>query len=128
MQLYLLLKWVHVGSVITSFSLFVLRGIWRWYEPNRIFPTLIRVLPHVVDTLLLLSALTLLVLGGWNPLVDNWLAAKLLALVLYIILGHIALNCRYDRQTSAVFGLLALIVFGYIVAVAITQMPLPWLA
>jgi uncharacterized membrane protein SirB2 len=87
----------------------------------------VRIAPHLVDTLLLASAVTLAVWSGQYPFAQNWLSAKLIALVGYIVLGAIALKRGRTRtvRTCAFIGALAL--FGYIVAVAVTKQPMPML-
>jgi len=91
---------------------------------------LVRVLPHVVDTLLLASAVWLAVLLRQYPFVQGWLTAKVLGLIAYIVLGSYALRRgRTPRQRAAAF-VAALVTAAYIVAVAVTRDPrgpLVWL-
>ena len=87
----------------------------------------VRILPHAVDTVLLDSAVWLAYLIGQAPLRDAWLTAKVGGLLGYIVLGSIAL--RHGRTPSVrrwAFAA-ALMVFAYIVAVALTKRPLPWI-
>jgi uncharacterized membrane protein SirB2 len=63
--------------------------------------------------------------------VQSWLTAKLLGLVVYIILGSIALHYGPNKPLRATAWLAALLVFGYIVSVALTHAPqgfLLWLS
>ena len=85
-----------------------------------------KILPHIIDTALLASAITLAIVLQQYPFVDHWLTAKLLALCLYIVLGTIALKRGKTQliKTSALMG--SILTFSYIVAVAITHSPLPW--
>jgi len=123
---YLLLKYVHVTAVATSFVLFFLRGIWMMQASGRLSARWVRVVPHVVDTVLLASAITLAVLTAQYPFVQSWLTAKVLALLAYIVVGSIALRRGPTRRTRIVAWVMALAVFGYIVAVARTHSVLPW--
>ncbi|MEG1118000.1 MAG: SirB2 family protein, partial [Janthinobacterium sp.] len=85
----------------------------------------VKILPHLVDTALLASAITLAVWSGQSPGSQPWLAAKLCALLAYIVLGTIALK---RGKTPAVRGAafaLAVLVFAYIVAVAVTKQAWP---
>ncbi len=122
---YLLLKYTHVAAVIASFTLFFLRGLWMIRAPSRLAGRWVRVLPHVVDTVLLASAIGLVVLTAQYPFVQSWLTAKVLALPVYILLGSVALRRGATRRTRIVAWAMALIVFGYIVAVARARVPLP---
>lgn len=89
---------------------------------------LVRVAPHVVDTVLLASALGLAWTGGFNPLRVPWLEAKLAGLVLYILIGTIALKRGRTPRVSAAAFAAALLAYGYIVTVALTKSPLGPLA
>ncbi|HCU54269.1 MAG TPA: regulator SirB [Gammaproteobacteria bacterium] len=119
------LKIVHVGCVLLSGAGFVLRSIWMWRGSPWLQARLTRVLPHVVDSLLLISAILLAVRIQQYPLIHDWLTVKVAALVLYIVLGPIALKRGRTRQQRIMAALAAMAVFAYIVAVAITRTPLP---
>ena len=86
----------------------------------------IKIVPHVVDTVLLASALGLAYTIGQYPLVDAWLTAKFFALLLYIGLGSVALKHGTSKGVRQAAWLGALAVFAYIVLVAITHNPLPF--
>lgn len=88
----------------------------------------VRVAPHVVDTVLLASALALAWVGGFHPLQVPWLEAKLVGLVLYIVTGTIALKRGRTPRVRAVAFALALLTCAYIVSVALTKSPLGLLA
>ncbi len=121
---YLTLKYVHVTSVVASYTLFLLRGIWML----RISPLLqqrwVKIAPHVNDTILLLSAVTMAVIAHRNPLVEHWLAAKIIGLLVYIVLGYTAFRLAKTRRAKVTAWILAQIVFVYIVLVALTKNPL----
>lgn len=122
---YLILRNLHVGAVVVSFGLFLLRGLWMLAAPHRLRVRWVRIAPHVVDTVLLASAIALAVRTLQYPLAQSWLSAKVLGLVVYIVLGRIALKGRTRAQRIPAF-LLAIMAFAYIVAVAMTRDPLPW--
>lgn len=123
---YFALKYVHVGAVIASFSLFFLRGLWMMTVPGKLAARWVRVVPHVVDTVLLASAIALAAMTAQYPFVQPWLTAKVLALVLYILLGTVAIRRGRTRRVRIIAWVLALLVFGYIVAVARARVPFPW--
>jgi uncharacterized membrane protein SirB2 len=123
MSLYGLIKAVHVGSVVVSVSLFFVRGLWMMRAPARLAHTWVRVLPHIVDTLLLASALTLAVLSRQYPFVEPWLTAKVVALLAYILIGMFALRRGPSRAVRIAAWCTALGVFAYIVGVALTRNP-----
>ena len=82
-------------------------------------------MPHIVDTLLLASAIALAIMGQQYPLATPWLTAKVIALVFYIALGMLALRHGKTRGVRITAWIAAQAVFGYIVAVALTRNPLP---
>ena len=125
---YLTLKSLHVGCVAVSYALFLLRGIWMMFSPEWLRLRWVRILPHVVDTVLLGSSVAMALMIRQYPFVAGWLTAKLLALLLYIVLGSIALKRGRTRNQRIAAWFAAQAVFFYIVAVALTRSPLPWTA
>ena len=85
----------------------------------------VRVVPHVVDTVLLASAVALAWMSHQYPLVQPWLTAKVAGLLVYIGLGMVALRFGRSRRVRLGAWLAAIAVFAYIVAVAVTRHPLP---
>ena len=124
---YAVLKLLHMGSAATSATLFALRGaaMWRRAGTPRPWPRPLRSLPHVVDTVLLCSAITLAVWSGQSPLTQPWLAAKLTALLAYITLGSIALKRGRTPAMRRAALMAALATLLYIVLVAVTKQPWP---
>lgn len=121
MNTYLWLKLVHVSCVVLSGSLFALRGWWMLQAPARLQQRWVRVLPHGIDTLLLASAISLAVWSGQYPLAQPWLSAKVLALLVYIVLGSVALKHGRTRAVRATAWVAALLVLAYIVSVAVRK-------
>jgi len=118
-----ILKAIHVGSAMLSITGFVLRGVWMLQGSPLLKARVTRILPHVVDTLLLGSALALAVRISQYPFVHAWLTAKVLALLAYIVLGSIALKYGKTRRVRVLSFGLALAVFLYMVLVAVTRSP-----
>jgi len=122
-----ILKAVHVGSAILSITGFVLRGVWMLQCSPLLKARATRILPHVVDTVLLVSAIALMLRIAQYPFVHAWLSAKVLALLAYIVLGSIALRYGKTWRVRVLSYGLALAVFLYIVLVAVTRNPVPGL-
>lgn len=121
-----IIKGVHVGCAVLSFSLFFVRGIWMLTAPQRLRTPWVRVLPHGVDTVLLLSAVTLTLMSHQYPGVDNWLTAKVVALLAYIGLGLVAIRFGGSKRIRGIAWVAALLVFMYIVAVARSRIVWPF--
>ncbi len=126
MTTYWTFKLVHIFAVIASISLFAVRGMWMIAAPGNLQKRWVKIVPHVVDSVLLAAGIALVVLTRQYPFVAPWLSAKLLALVAYIVLGSLALKrARLQRNRILAF-MAALACFAYMVSVALTRSPLPW--
>lgn len=122
--MYDIIKLVHLGSVILSISGFLLRGYWMMIESPLLQTKPAKVLPHIIDTCLLASALIMVYMSAQYPFVQTWLTVKVFALIVYIILGSIALKRGKTRQIRMLAWVLSILVFAYIVLVALTRTPL----
>ncbi len=120
---YAALKIIHVTSVIFSYILFTLRGVWMMQDSPILQRRWVKILPHVIDTVLLVSAVTLATMIQQYPGINTWLSAKIGGLLLYITLGLIALRFGKTRRTKTISWITAQIVFFYIVLVALTKNP-----
>lgn len=118
---YLAIKHLHVTCAALSGSLFLLRGVWMLRDSPALQQRWVRIAPHVIDTLLLASALIMVYWSAQYPFAQNWLTAKVVALLAYIALGTIALKRGKTRavRIGAFSG--AVLVFAYIVGVALTR-------
>lgn len=126
--MYAALKHVHLLAVALSLLLFVFRGGLMLGSSPLLQARALRVLPHVVDTLLLLlSALALAwQYYSWPAMGHDWIHAKLVALVAYIVLGTVALKRGRSRGVRATALFAALLVFAYIVLVALSKQVWPF--
>ncbi|MCL5060931.1 MAG: SirB2 family protein [Candidatus Thermoplasmatota archaeon] len=124
---YSLLKQLHLTTIALTLALFVLRGAWMMADSPRLRARWVRIVPHVNDSLLLASGIALAVLIRQYPLVHGWLTAKLFALILYIVLGTVALKRGKTRGRRIAAWVAALLVFGYMVAVAVAHDPFPFI-
>ena len=124
LEFYPQIKWVHICAVIASGSLFALRGAgvlagarWPMWAP-------LRYLTYTVDTVLLTAALMLATILHQYPFVHAWLTVKVCLLVVYIVLGSLALKRARTRSARAIYYVAALGVFLFIVSVARAHHPL----
>ena len=121
------IKSIHAGSAALSIALFLTRGAWMLWSPQRLRERWVGIVPHLIDTTLLVSALWL----AWQLGADGtrgWLAAKVVALLVYIALGTIALKRGRTRGIRIAAFIGAIATFGYIVMVALTKSPFGFLA
>lgn len=120
------LKLTHVSCAAISYTLFVVRGIWMMRGSALLQQRWVRTVPHVVDTILLATAIAMAIISRQYPVAQPWLTAKVIALVVYIALGMIALHYGSTKRVRITAWFAAVAVFAYIVAVAVTRNPLPW--
>jgi len=123
---YSLIKNLHLTTIALSLALFILRGAWMIAASPLLQARWVRIVPHVIDTLLLASGIGLAVLIQQYPLVHGWLTAKVLGLIAYIVLGTVALKRGRTPGIRLVAFCGALVAFAYIVAVAMTKSVLPF--
>ncbi|MFO1421654.1 MAG: SirB2 family protein [Candidatus Competibacteraceae bacterium] len=125
--MYLALKHLHVTTVVLSFALFALRGVWMLADSAHLRRRWVRIVPHAIDVVLLASAVGLVLLLHQYPFVHGWLTAKVIGLLAYIVLGGIALKRGPTKAIRTMALVAAMLVFGYIVSVATTHAPLGFL-
>jgi uncharacterized membrane protein SirB2 len=121
---YAALKMLHVISVAVSYLLFSLRSVWMMQGSAALQQRWVKITPHIVDTVLLASAIALAIMIHQDPIHNLWLSAKVAGLLLYIGLGMMALRFGKSRRTRISAWIAAQIVFFYIVLVAVTKNPL----
>jgi uncharacterized membrane protein SirB2 len=121
---YLLIKTVHQTAVALSVAGFFARGVGALGGAAWVRGRLAKTLPHVIDSVLLLSALTLAWMLRLTPGSAPWLLAKIIGLLVYIGLGVVALRPGRPLAVRATAWVAALLIFGWIVSVALTKNPL----
>lgn len=122
---YLALKHLHTTAAALSLIFFVVRAYWSVLASPTLQNKFVRIAPHVIDTVLLACGLAMAFTIGFN---QGWIWAKLIALVLYIAVGTMAIKRGKTPASRAVSALVAIAIFIYIVGVAIKQNPWSWLA
>jgi uncharacterized membrane protein SirB2 len=126
-MLYLLARHLHMTFVAISITLFLLRGVLMMADSSRLRAPVLRITPHVVDTLLLASALWLVSVLHLPVLQTPWLMAKIIGLLVYIGLGSLALRPGRSKPVRVTAFVAALVTVGWIVSVAVRHDPLGFL-
>jgi len=122
------LKVIHVTFAALSFAGFFIRGIWMLRDSPLLKRRWVKIAPQVVDTVLLVSAVALAVQMHLSPLAQPWLLAKIIALVVYIGVGLVALRLGRTKVVRTFAWLLGMVIFSYIVSVAVSKSVLGWFA
>ncbi len=126
--MYYALKIIHVSFAILSIAGFILRGVWMFGHSANLHRRIVRVAPHVVDTAFLISGIWLVVILHLALREQAWLIAKIVALILYIVFGAIALRQGRTMHIRAAAFVAALLVYLYIAGVALGKSPTSWIA
>lgn len=121
--MYMALKHSHVGFVYLSLILFVLRFALAYVKPALNNNKILKIAPHVISALLLITAVLLCVQLEQYPFTDAWVTAKLLGLVAYVVFGILAI-----KKMNVPMFVLALLTFGYLFGVAKMHSALSWLS
>ncbi len=123
-EFYPQIKIVHIAAVILSGSLFTLRGLLMLARSRHVNHIALRVMSWTIDTTLLTAALMLITLLHQYPFVQGWLTVKVLLLLVYIVLGAHALKRGRTRKAQLISFISAMLVYAFIISVAITHTPL----
>lgn len=119
---------VHLISIVLSVGFLALRFWLRYQEHSLAFAHWTRVLPPVIDTVLLFSGVALMAKAHILPFSGQaqWLTEKLFGVIIYIVLGFIALDYRrvHSQQVRIITFPLALVVLYIIIKLATTKVPL----
>ena len=121
MMSYSALKLLHIICVVISISGFSMRAITMWLAPQHLNKAWIKRLPHIIDTLLLLSGLGLLAITSLSPFQVPWLGLKLLLLLAYIVFGAMGLRYAAKRWQRLLCCAVALSCAATMVWLALTK-------
>lgn len=123
MTLFEWLKLIHVSCALLSISGFALRGYWKLSGNPLLTRRPVRIVPHAIDSLLLVSAVGMLWIWRASPFQLDWVMAKILALLGYIGLGMVVMRFGTSDAGRRAAYMLALACAAYIVSVAYTKSP-----
>ena len=105
--------------ILLSVGSFISRIMLAEFKPEILHAKVLKIAPHVIDTILLLSGITLVFQGNWMAGEYGWIMTKLVMLIAYIGFGVVAMRSTGIKRWGAF--VLALACFGYIISVAVTK-------
>ena len=120
MDSYVIFKHVHMMAVALSGLLFMVRGLWLLQGSTQLQAKWVKITPHVIDTLLLVSAIAMLVVSHQFP---AWVHVKITLLIVYIGLGLMAFKKAKTQGQKLTFLLAAVAVYVFLISVALTKSP-----
>lgn len=124
--MYILLKHTHLSLILLSVCFLIIRVFAASANAHWLQRKWAKVTPHIIDTLLLASAVGLMLVLHQYPIVNAWLTAKVGALLGYITFGFMALKGQKSPALRCAFLVIALAFIGYMVSIALTKNPMPW--
>jgi uncharacterized membrane protein SirB2 len=124
---YLILKYVHTFAAVATISGFLLRGWWMLRDSDLLQHRVTKIVPHINDAILLLAGIGMLWVLQLNPLTQTWLLAKFAGLIVYILLGTVALKRGPTKEIRSIALAAAVAVFAWVAGVALAKSPLSWL-
>jgi len=128
MNYYLLLKTLHISTVVFSISLLLFRTILLLRSSELLNTRILKVTPHLNDSLLLISALTMLFTSDYISSGNmGWVYAKITAMLLYILTGIYLFRRAKNKHQILYLLSLALILYLYIIQTAITKNFIPFI-
>ena len=121
MSAYFIIKAVHICTALISVLSFIMRGIWMMQSSSALNKKWVKITPHINDTLLLVSAIVLVVMTAQYPGPAAWINAKIIGLILYVVLGVIALKRGKTLTVRIIAWVGALAAFAFVYATALQK-------
>lgn len=122
---YFAIKHIHVTFAVLSILFFVIRAYWSISGSALLQVRVVKILPHVIDTVLLVAGVILAAMIGPS---QPWILAKIIALILYIGVGTFAIKRGKTPRSRLIATLISIAIFMYIVGAAFRHSPMSWLA
>lgn len=114
-----MIKILHLTFVLLSIASFVGRVFLAEKHPEMLEQKWIKIGPHIINSLLLITGITLVFQGQWLSGQYGWIIAKIIVLLGYVGLGMVAIKRQGDLRWKAFAGAVAC--FTYIVVVAASK-------
>ncbi|APD85901.1 SirB2 family protein [Alteromonas gracilis] len=122
--MYMMAKHLHLTAVGLSILFFIFRFVWSQLDANALSKKWVKILPHIIDTVLLGSAVWLCIILSQYPFVNAWLTFKVIGVILYIVFGLFALKKAKTTLSKWAFFIAAIGVLMATAMVAVTKQPL----
>lgn len=124
--MYLFVKHLHMTLALISIIGFVIRGTLALNHHPLLTSKWAKISPHIVDTLLLSAAVFLAWSLKLNPFTTPWLLAKIIALLVYIILGTQVIKNKGSKTRQRLCFVAAILTFSYMLSVALNKQVIPF--
>lgn len=122
--MYMAVKHIHLTLIAVSVLFFITRYVWVMTNSGMMQKKWVKIAPHVIDSMLLVSALVLCVIISQYPFMTGWLTEKFIGLVLYIGFGLLALKLGKDKKVKTVGFIFAVATIAFMGKLAVTKQAL----
>ncbi|MBX6392602.1 MAG: SirB2 family protein [Burkholderiales bacterium] len=123
---YMAIKHLHLAAVALGILLLLLRGFWLSTGSGMLAKKWPLIVTHLNYGVLFLAGLALAFSLSGRLGDHPWLIAKVVGFVVLVILGARILPRMKTTGAKLAVWAIAVLLFIYIVAVALTKQPLPW--
>ncbi len=113
-----MIKSLHIVFIFASFFSFNGRIALSVLKPELLKHKAIKIAPHIIDTLLLLSGFTLVIQGNWMEVEHGWITSKFILLLAYIALGVMAMRLSGIKRWIAFCGAITCFISIFIIAIS----------
>lgn len=111
---------IHILFVLCSLISFIGRVVLSEFKPDILAAKIFKIAPHVIDTFLLISGISLVIRGDWVANDEyGWIISKFIVLLAYIGLGVLTMRSAGAKRWLAFAA--ALVCYGYILSIAIAK-------
>ncbi|WP_080635058.1 SirB2 family protein [Teredinibacter turnerae] len=121
MPYILVAKHLHVWFALLTFVGFSLRFLWLIGRSDLLHKRWVKILPHINDTGLLISGVTLAIFFGYSPFAVFWFGVKLALIALYIVLGVLLFRTHQNRLYQITLFSMSFTTYFFIIIVVLTK-------
>lgn len=125
--MFAVFKHIHVLMAVLSVLFLILRFAYGIRDTGHLNKRWLKVIPHIIDGLLVLSIIGMLVSVGVSVFPSAWLSEKFTMFILYIVfsvLMVLSLRGRLSAGLRIPAFVLALLSWLWLIKVAVTKMPM----
>ncbi len=112
-----MIKLIHLIFIFVSFASFTGRVTLSVFNPALLQKKILKIAPHIIDTILLVSGISLVFQGNWLQGEYGWIMSKVVLLVGYIVFGVMAMRFKGTKRWVAFAGAIACFISIFIVAI-----------
>lgn len=112
-----MIKLIHLIFIMTSLASFIARIAFSVFKPDILQNKIIKIAPHIIDTILLVSGITLIIQGNWLEGEYGWIISKFILLLGYIALGVMAMRMKGAKRWLAFTAAIACFVYIFVIAI-----------